>query len=155
MEWHELQGEIRKIRKEKGMTQQELSLRTGIPRANIARLETTEQNPTYKTILTVCRALDIAFEPVGSHWIIGTSFIGRDNGILTVWREVDGQKMLEFMYRGEKCLIPAPSIGTRKDRLVFFNLAAEMRVDKFVKEKEIEARLEEIYNERILSHASG
>ena len=154
MNWPVLQETIKKIRKEKGMTQQELSVRTGIPRANVARLETKEKNPTYKTILAVCQALDIDLELIDSHWIIGTSFIGRDNGIITTWREVNGHKMLEFKYRGEKHLIPSPTIGTLKEDMVYYNLAAEIYVDIHVKRIEIEAKMEEIVNERMLSHAS-
>ena len=154
MDWPVLQGMIKQIRKEKGMTQQELSVRTGIPRANVARLETKEKNPTYKTILAVCQALDIDLELIDSHWIIGTSFIGRDNGIITTWREVNGHKILEFKYRGEKHLIPAPEIGTLKESLVYYNLVAEIYVDIYVKRSEIESKMEDMVNETILSHAS-
>ncbi len=144
MNWEKLQQEIRQVRSEKGITQQELSEMTGITRANIARLETSEKNPTVGTVSKVCEALGVSVEPVRTHWIIGTSFIGAENGILTMWNEKNGQKTLSFEYQGILCEVDAPAIGNRKENMAFYNLAAEIAVDKFIHDKETEIMLEGI-----------
>ena len=59
MNWKNLQNTIKRVRLEKGMTQQELADMTGISRPNIARLETSEKNPTVATLEKVCSALGI------------------------------------------------------------------------------------------------
>ena len=142
MIWKTLQKEIRQVREEKGITQLELSRQTGISRAGIARLENSEKNPTLKTVEILCEALGIYLAPATSHWIINTSFIGCENGIWTIWRDADGQRMLEFSYRGNQQTIPAPAIGNNRENLAMYNLAAEMVVDAYIEQKKKEAFLE-------------
>ena len=64
MNWNVLQATIKQVRTEKGLTQQALAEMTGISRANIARLETSEKNPTVGTLEKVCKALGIEVEAV-------------------------------------------------------------------------------------------
>ena len=52
---------IREIREEKGMSQTELSEKTGLTRATIWRLETgKEETTTTKTLLKIAEALNVS-----------------------------------------------------------------------------------------------
>ncbi len=51
---------IRKIREEKGITQEKLALEAGLNRAYIGYIERGERNPTTKTISKVAKALKIS-----------------------------------------------------------------------------------------------
>jgi len=48
-----------KIRKSKGITQEELSKRTGIARPNIARIENGSYNPTIEMLVRLAHGLDM------------------------------------------------------------------------------------------------
>ena len=52
---------LRKARKEKGLTQLELSLQAGISQNMVACIEAGKRNPTFQTLIRMCRALDGQF----------------------------------------------------------------------------------------------
>lgn len=54
----EVMKAIMKARVEKGLTQKELSLMTGISQADISRLENGTANPSIKTLKRIAAALD-------------------------------------------------------------------------------------------------
>jgi DNA-binding XRE family transcriptional regulator len=56
---YRLLGEIIKLRKEKGLTQQELAEKSGSMQQVISRIEKREQNPTLKTLCSMANALDV------------------------------------------------------------------------------------------------
>lgn len=47
------------LRIQKGMTQTMLSARSGIPQANLSKIEQGKQDPTISTLLKICLALEI------------------------------------------------------------------------------------------------
>ncbi len=49
-------------RREQGITQKELSERTGIPQADISRFENGNSNPTYATLVRLAQGLNMRFE---------------------------------------------------------------------------------------------
>ena len=49
-------------RREQGITQQELSERTGISQADISRFENGNSNPTYATLVRLAQGLNMRFE---------------------------------------------------------------------------------------------
>ena len=51
--------QLKKIRKAKDISQEELSDKSGIALSQIAKIETTKGNPTMSTIFTLIRALDV------------------------------------------------------------------------------------------------
>ena len=51
--------DIRKLREEAGMTQQELANRAGVSRSYIARLETTSKKGTVETLRKIFNVLDL------------------------------------------------------------------------------------------------
>lgn len=55
------------VRKERNWTQSELAKRTGIPQADISRLESCDASPSLKTLKRLAKGLDmqlkIVFEP--------------------------------------------------------------------------------------------
>jgi len=55
----QLGSRIRKIRKQKGMTQQHLSTASEIEKANLSRIESGMTNPTVLTLLKICNAFDV------------------------------------------------------------------------------------------------
>ena len=55
----QLGSRIRKIRKQKGMTQQHLSSASEIEKANLSRIETGMTNPTVLTLLKICNAFEV------------------------------------------------------------------------------------------------
>jgi transcriptional regulator with XRE-family HTH domain len=55
-----LGGRIAEIRREKRMTQVELSLRCEIEKSNMRRIEAGNTNPTVLTLRKICMALEIA-----------------------------------------------------------------------------------------------
>lgn len=55
----ELSKKLRNIRREKGMTLQELAQKSGVGTATISRLENRVQTGTLKTYLKICEALGI------------------------------------------------------------------------------------------------
>ena len=50
---------IRKLRKERGLTQEQLAERAGLPQSYISRLENGEHSPTAKTIEKLARGLGV------------------------------------------------------------------------------------------------
>lgn len=48
-----------KLRKEKGITQQEIADRTGIKRTNVARIESGRNAPTIEVLVKLAAALDM------------------------------------------------------------------------------------------------
>lgn len=52
-----LAGELLSLRKARGLTQRELSQRTGIQQSEISRIEAAHANPTVVTVSTLARAL--------------------------------------------------------------------------------------------------
>lgn len=55
---------IRKIRKERGISQEKLALDSGLNRAYVGYIERGERNPSIKTIGKICRVLRIDLEEV-------------------------------------------------------------------------------------------
>ena len=51
-----------KLRKEKGITQQENADRTGIKRTNVARIESGRNAPTIEVLVKLAAALDMELE---------------------------------------------------------------------------------------------
>ena len=54
--------EFVKLRKSRGITQEELSKRTGIARPNIARIENGSYNPTIEMMVRLAQGLDMHLE---------------------------------------------------------------------------------------------
>lgn len=59
-----LKNNIKELRKEKGMSQQELADLVGVSRNTISSLETGQYEPTAKLALILCIALDKKFEDI-------------------------------------------------------------------------------------------
>ena len=57
-----LKNNIRKARKEKGLSQAELAAMSGVSRITIRSIETGQFNPTAKLALLLCIALEQKFE---------------------------------------------------------------------------------------------
>ncbi len=55
----EIATKIRGLRLEQGISNNELSQRSGLSRASIRRIEEQERNPTISTLLTICAALKV------------------------------------------------------------------------------------------------
>ena len=56
---------VRRVREEKGMTQEDLARRSGVSRDVIARLELGEREPSVRTLAGLARALGIRPEVLG------------------------------------------------------------------------------------------
>ena len=52
--------QLKKIRKEIGITQSQLAFEAGLSLSQIARIETAQINPTLSTIFAIIKALDIS-----------------------------------------------------------------------------------------------
>jgi transcriptional regulator with XRE-family HTH domain len=50
---------LRKVRKEKGLTQNQLSFESNVPRSSIERMEAGKINPTLSTIVALAKGLDV------------------------------------------------------------------------------------------------
>lgn len=62
-----ISGRIRKLRKERGYTVQELAYRCDIERSNLSRIEAGKCNVTLKTLCSICNALEVGLDDlVGS-----------------------------------------------------------------------------------------
>jgi putative transcriptional regulator len=59
-----LQNNLKKIRKEKGLSQMQLAEMVGVSRNTISSIETGQFNPTAKLALILCIALDKKFEEI-------------------------------------------------------------------------------------------
>lgn len=55
---------IKAARKKKGMTQLELSFQAGISQNMIACIESGKRNPTFQTVIKLCRALDLRLSDI-------------------------------------------------------------------------------------------
>jgi DNA-binding XRE family transcriptional regulator len=53
---------LRALRSELGMTQKELAGRSGITRVSVARIETAQQSPRYRTLTALAEALNVPIE---------------------------------------------------------------------------------------------
>jgi transcriptional regulator with XRE-family HTH domain len=57
---HSRLGErIQKVRKQRGMTQEQLAAKTGLSRGFLARLETGRHDPAATTLATIAKALRV------------------------------------------------------------------------------------------------
>ena len=52
-------SQLRKIRKEKGLTQKQLAFEAGMSFTQIIRIEKAQINPTLSTVFSIARTLDI------------------------------------------------------------------------------------------------
>ena len=59
-----LKNYLKKIRKEKGLSQMQLAEMVGVSRNTISSIETGQFNPTAKLALILCIALDKKFEEI-------------------------------------------------------------------------------------------
>jgi putative transcriptional regulator len=59
-----LKNDLKKIRKEKGLSQMQLAEMVGVSRNTISSIETGQFNPTAKLALILCIALDKKFEEI-------------------------------------------------------------------------------------------
>lgn len=59
-----ISARIRELRKERGMTVQELAYRCDIERSNLSRIESGRANVTLKTLCAICSALGISLKEV-------------------------------------------------------------------------------------------
>ncbi len=57
-----LKNNLKEVRKEKGISQQQLAEMVGVSRNTISSIETLQFNPTAKLALILCIALDKKFE---------------------------------------------------------------------------------------------
>ena len=57
-----LHNNLKKIRTEKGLSQQQLAETVGVSRNTISSIETGQFTPTAKLALILCIALDVKFE---------------------------------------------------------------------------------------------
>ena len=57
---------LKDLREARGLTQQELSDRSGVPRPTLAHLESGQGNPTLSVLIKVAAALGIGIEPLVS-----------------------------------------------------------------------------------------
>lgn len=55
---------IKRLRKERGLTVQEVAYRCDMERSNLSRIEAGKTNLTIKTICTICNALDVKLKDV-------------------------------------------------------------------------------------------
>lgn len=59
-----LKNNLKKIRKEKGLSQMQLAEMVGVSRNTISSIETGQFNPTAKLALILCIVLDKKFEEI-------------------------------------------------------------------------------------------
>lgn len=57
-----LGGNIKRFRLGKGLSQIDLAALTNIEQAKIARLESGQANPTLRTLVRICEALEVSME---------------------------------------------------------------------------------------------
>lgn len=55
---------ISRIREEKNITKSELARRTNINVGHIAHIENEERNPSHRALKSICRALEIPYQPL-------------------------------------------------------------------------------------------
>ena len=59
-----ISGRIRELRRERGLTVQELAYRCDMERSNLSRIEAGRANLTLKTLCAICRALGVTLREV-------------------------------------------------------------------------------------------
>lgn len=59
-----ISARIRELRKERGLTVQELAYRCDIERSNLSRIESGRANMTLKTLCAICDALGVRLKEV-------------------------------------------------------------------------------------------
>lgn len=59
-----ISARIRELRKERGLTVQELAYRCDIERSNLSRIESGRANITLKTLCAICGALEVELREV-------------------------------------------------------------------------------------------
>lgn len=59
LEYETIGEKLKGRRIDKGLTQAELAIKTGINRATIANYESDRSDPSYRKFLIICKALDI------------------------------------------------------------------------------------------------
>lgn len=52
-------GKLRELRKQKGLTQEQLAISTGLPQSHISRLESGKHSPSRITLEKIAKALDV------------------------------------------------------------------------------------------------
>lgn len=55
-------GKVKKLRKEMGLTQEELGILVGLPQTSISSIENKDSNTGVKTLLRIAEALDVTLE---------------------------------------------------------------------------------------------
>lgn len=50
---------LRKVRKEKGLTQREVAERCNMEENNYGRFEKAQTNPTFKSLIMICEVLEV------------------------------------------------------------------------------------------------
>lgn len=103
---------IRKIRKEKKMTQKQLGELCGINEANIRKYELEKANPKLQTLERIAKALD-----VGTFELIDFDTI-RDNYFNESWDNLENSRISYLKYLGYEIIAP-------KDNDTFFTIYHE------------------------------
>ena len=62
----ELGNEIRRIRRLRGMNQEELAFKAGISAAHLGQIERALKNPTVETVYNIASALDVSLQELFS-----------------------------------------------------------------------------------------
>jgi transcriptional regulator with XRE-family HTH domain len=110
-----LAANLRRLRERRQLTQQDLAVRSGVPRPTLAHLESGEANPTLSVLVRVAEALGTSIEEM----------IGREEPAVTIH---DSKSLIE-QRRGKARLVelaPGAFAGLRFQRV---ELAAGARFD--------------------------
>jgi transcriptional regulator with XRE-family HTH domain len=110
-----LAANLRRLRERRQLTQQDLAVRSGVPRPTLAHLESGEANPTLSVLVRVAEALGTSIEEM----------IGREEPAVTI----HDSKSLSEQRRGKARLVelaPGAFAGLRFQRV---ELAAGARFD--------------------------
>ncbi len=57
-------GKLKELRRQSGLTQEELSLKLGISRVNYTRYETGQVRPDYETIVKIADFYDVSLDEI-------------------------------------------------------------------------------------------
>lgn len=69
----EIEYRLRRIRKEKGVTLKDLSVRSGVSYSELVYIEKSERNPRVKTLCAIAAALDAKLDE-----LVSIQYIGRN-----------------------------------------------------------------------------
>jgi len=69
---------IREARKKAGLTQLELSMKSGVSQNMIAYIEKGERNPALRTVIKLCRAMDVKMSDILSEIENESSFVSEE-----------------------------------------------------------------------------